>query len=173
MKLRRVVIFGLLLVVVLPTTGLCGDSSDLGAVVKFKHKVRTTGDVLRVVVLVNDIGSEDPRPVALWLSDDPILEAEDQFLAEDTISDYEQAPGLLGMPVLTKIKVTSTEEMQGKFAIITIGTAREIFQTDDQSLALIRKIGHPECASDLFLREDEPNDDKGQAVNLGNFKREY
>ena len=144
-----------------------------GVVIKMKHKVAKKGDVLVVHVLANDIGSDDPRPVALWLSDDQTLEHGDRFLAEDTISDYERGPDMIGMPVLTKLKVKQLKELEGKFAIITIGTAREVFQTGDQSLVLVQKIGRPECVSDLFLREDEPNDEEGVAVRAGKLKQHY
>lgn len=145
----------------------------LGEVIKFKHKTKLTTDILRVNVVVNDIGSEDPRPVALWLSDDPIFEPGDRFLVEEVISDYERAPGMVGMPVRTKLKFSRAEELEGKFAIITIGTVREIFEKEGTGVAIVRKIGQPDCISDLFLREDEPNDDFGQEDNLGSLKRDY
>jgi len=163
----------LIFVYAIPSAAFCQDSNDFGAIVKFKHKVKKNGEVLKVDVLANDIGSDDPRPVALWLSNDPILEPGDRFLVEDVISDYERASGMLGMPVLAKLRVKRLEEMEGKFAIITIGTAREVFQSGDQSLTLVRKIGRPECVSDLFLREDEPNDEEGVAVRVGTLKQNY
>gem|GEM_PF-6514563 len=144
-----------------------------GVIVKLKHKIAKKGDVLVVHVLANDIGSDDPRPVALWLSTDQTLEQGDRFLAEDTISDYERGSGTIGMPVLTKLKVKRLKDLQGKFAIITIGNAREVFQTGNQSLILVRKIGHPECVRDIFLREDEPNDEGATAVNIGKLKQNY
>ncbi len=169
----KVFLLILIFVYTIPATVLCEDSNDLGTIVRFKHKVKTSGDVLKVDVLANDIGSDDPRPVALWLSNDPTLESGDRFLVEDAISDYERDRGMIGMPVLTKLKVKRSEEMEGKFAIITIGTAREVFQSGDQSLTLVRKIGRPECVSDLFLREDEPTDVEGVAVRGGMLKQNY
>ncbi len=155
------------------TAVVAEEVNPLGSIVKFKHKINVDDEKLVVHVLANDIGSDDPRPVALWLSDDPTLEGGDQFLTEELISDYGRAPGMIGMPVLTKLTVIRPEDLQGKFAIITIGTARDVFQTGDQSLTIVRQIGRPECVSDLFKTEDEPNDEEEQGMNLGSLKQEY
>ncbi len=173
MTTHRLFLFVLMFVYADPATALCQDSNDLGTIVKFKHKVKANGDVLKVDVLANDIGFDAPRSVTLWLSDDPTLEPGDRFLAENIISDYERGSGMVGMPVLNKLRVKRSEEMEGKFAIITIGTAREVFQTGDQSLTLVRKIGNAECVSDLFLREDEPNDEEAVSVRVGKLKQNY
>ena len=173
MTMRRIFLFVLVLVYAVPATALCQDSNDFGTIVKFKHKVKTNGEVLKVDVLANDIGSDDPRPVTLWLSSDSTLEPGDRFLAENIIGDYERGPGMIGTPVLKKLRVKRSEQMEGKFAIITIGTAREVFQTGDQSLTLVRQIGRPECVSDLFLREAEPNDEEEVAVRVGKLKQRY
>ena len=149
------------------------DRESLGTIVKLKHKISQNGDVLVVHVLANDIGSEDPRPVSVWLSDDDILEIGDVFLMEEVISDYSRAPGTTGMPVLAKLKRKRLPSLLGNFAIITIGSAREVFSTGDQSQTIVSAIGDPQCVSDLFIVEDEPNDDAGQAVNLGNFRQDY
>ena len=144
-----------------------------GTVVKFKHKVQADEEFLVVHFLVNDIESDDPRSVALRLSADPTLEVGAQFLTKDLISDYARAPGMIGMPVLSKLKVNRLDDVQGKFAIVTIRTSREIFETGDQSLALVRSIGEPDCVSDLFRHEEDPNDDVGSAMRIGSFKPYY
>ena len=128
-----------------------------GTFTKFKHKVKTSGDQLTVKLSVRNLGPgtvDAGFAVALWLSDDMVLDAGDMFLVETTIERTQIGPG---QEVAAKLKIKDLLPADGKFAIVSIDDDEDIDETSEQNNTLVQLIGGRGCVKDTVLLENEPN----------------
>ena len=124
---------------------------------KFVHKVRTAGDAIVDVVFVQNLDSvERNADVALdlWLSDNVTLSGDDALLAQRVVSCGTLAPG---QQMRVKFKERDLENIDGKFAIVTVHHGNVIGPADEPLTTLVKRIGGRGCIKDKARYEIEPN----------------
>ena len=111
-------------------------SPDLtGTIAQFKHKVKESGDKLKIVVRACNVG-EDPTPgpftISMLLSEDGIRSDDDVPL----LSVIKENPLNPGECEEKTLKVTEQPSMAGKFALIVIDSEEDIEEGDETNNTL-------------------------------------
>ena len=152
------------------------------ALKSFKHVEGETADKVTAKVTITNISDAaiptDLIHADLYISNDEILDADDDMLAQKTLAtQLTETAEKKGRDVTTvalepgqaetiKLKAKDLSAVQGMFAILNIGMSDR-----EGSTTLVQQIGQAGCAKHtLFLDESEPNDDqapKRSKIKLG------
>ena len=124
---------------------------------KFVHKVRTAGDAIVDVVFVRNLDSTVRNAdvaLDLWLSDNVTLSGDDALLAQRVVSCGTLGPG---QQMRVKFKERDLDNIDGKFAIVTVHHGNAIGPADQPLTTLVKRIGGRGCIKDKARYEIEPN----------------
>ena len=124
---------------------------------KFVHKVRTAGDAIVNIVFVRNLDSTVRNAdvmLDLWLSDNVTLSGGDALLAQRVVSCETLS---LGQQMRGKFKERDLENIDGKFAIVTVHHGNVIGPAEQPLRTLVKRIGGRGCIKGKARHEIEPN----------------